>query len=92
MLLNKEDENGSGKKDDRSFIMMLLFGIASAELGDYGVVVGTVNYDTITDISTTKSPHLEPQQTEGKYPHYMFYCKHSGRAVPMRDRHLLTDE
>lgn len=55
------------------FIMMSLFGIASAELGDYGVVVGTVNYDTITDISTTKSPHLEPQQTEGKYPHYMFY-------------------
>jgi Uncharacterized conserved protein (DUF2278) len=45
----------------------------NAELDSYGIVVGTVVYDNITDISTTKSPHLEPQQEEGKYPHYMFY-------------------
>lgn len=44
-----------------------------AALADYGVIVGTVVYDGITDISQTKSPHLEPQQTEGKYPHYVFH-------------------
>lgn len=48
-------------------------GCSLAALPDYGVVVGTVVYDDIVDIATTKSPHLEPQQTEGKYPHYIFY-------------------
>lgn len=44
-----------------------------AELSDYGLIAGTVVYDNITDISITKSPHLEPQQTEGRYPHYVFH-------------------
>ena len=47
--------------------------LSRAALADYGVVVGTLVHDTNTDIATTKNPHLEPQQTEGKYPHYMFY-------------------
>lgn len=42
-------------------------------LADYGVVVGTLVHDTDTNIATTKNPHLEPQQNEGKYPHYIFY-------------------
>lgn len=59
-------------------LLILLPGPSLADLADYGVVAGTVNYDTITDISLTKSPHLEPQQSEGKYPHYMFYVNTTG--------------
>jgi hypothetical protein len=55
------------------FILSCLPVYCLADLPDYGVVVGTVVYDNISDIALTKSPHLEPQQTEGKYPHYMFY-------------------
>lgn len=55
------------------FVFCCLPAYCLADLPDYGVVVGTVVYDKISDIATTKSPHLEPQQTEGKYPHYMFY-------------------
>lgn len=47
--------------------------LSRGALADYGVVVGTLAHDTDPNIATTKNPHLEPQQTEGKYPHYIFY-------------------